>query len=124
MTIDEKVEAYRMRLNGESLASIGEKFGVSKQAVFQAIPRINLKVKSAADSCIYPHISEWMIDNNIGYHRISTMISASCGTVVASWLTGKHDPPKRAIDALLKVFGMTYEYAFYLPPSDASEVEG
>ena len=33
MTIDEKVEAYRMRLEGSSLREIADKFGVSMERI-------------------------------------------------------------------------------------------
>ena len=38
MTIDEKVEAYRMYLEGASCDEIGKHFGVSRQCIRQHLP--------------------------------------------------------------------------------------
>lgn len=38
MTIDQKVDAYRMRLEGATLQSIADTFGVSKERIRQILP--------------------------------------------------------------------------------------
>ena len=117
MTIDEKVEAYRMQLEGKTLQKIGEHFGVSKQYIQQVLPKRRKKLEEAIQSCIYPNIARWMEENEAGYSEIARR----CGRLpqtVGNALSGRTDPAKTLIDRILRVTGLTYEQAFKV---DANE---
>ena len=95
MTIDQKVEAYRMRLEGATLQSIADHFEVSLEWIRQIVPPIEGKtwsLEGMRNRCVYPGIAQWLYENR--------------------WMNGVHKPNKPTIDKILKVTGMTYEQAF------------
>lgn len=48
-TMDRKQEMLTMRLEGKTYAEIGEKFGVTKQAVYDALKSIKISKKYVVD---------------------------------------------------------------------------
>ena len=118
MTIDEKVEAYRMRLEGKTFQEIGEHFAVSKQCIQQMLPKRRKKLEEAIQSCIYPNIARWMEEHEAGYAEIARQ----CGRLpqtVGNALSGRTGPSKTLIDQILQVIGLTYEQAFKEDTNDA-----
>ena len=114
MTIDQKVEAYRMRLEGATLQSIADKFGVSLERVRQIIPPIEGKTWSKDSTwsrCVYPGIGQWLYENRCTYAKLAELVGVPQGTM-SRWMNGVHKPSKPTIDKILKVTGMTYEQAF------------
>ena len=112
MTVDEKVEAYRMRLEGASFNEIGRHFGVSKQYIQQILPVPEKnRVEMSADSCVYKNISKWMLQNGISYSKLAKY-SGITQSGVQRFLTGKCSANKTTIDKLLDVLQMSYEEAF------------
>ena len=112
MTKDEKVEAYRMRLDGASFAEIGNRFGVSRQYIQQILPRPRKnRIEMSAESCIYNGISKWMLENGVSYAKLARCVglSNSCLSLV---LAGKVAPTKTTIDKILEFTQMSYEEAF------------
>ena len=92
MTIDEKVEAYRMYLEGASCDEIGKHFGVSRQCIRQHLPEPKIsRIEMSANSCVYKGVS------------------VAC---LYRFLTGKGTANKTTIDKLLNVTKMSYEEAF------------
>lgn len=111
MTIDEKVEAYRMLLNGSTYQEIADNFGVSKQRVQQLIPGGSNKSSAAINSCIYKGISDWMRENRLGYSDIAKKTDLSAPSIHMI-MTGKTSPSKKTIDKILKATDLKYEKAF------------
>ena len=112
MTIDEKVEAYRMRLEGASFSEIGNHFGVSKQCIQQILPvPEKSRVEMSANSCVYKGISKWMLENGISYSKLARYsgVSTAC---IFKFLTGKGSANKTTIDKILDATQMSYEAAF------------
>lgn len=112
MTVDEKVEAYKMRLEGASFAEIGKHFGVSRQFIQQILPVSEKnRIEMSANSCVYKNISKWMIQNGISYSKLAKYSGLS-PSGVHKFLTGKGSVNKTSIDKLLDVLQMSYEEAF------------
>lgn len=114
MTIDQKVEAYRMRLEGATLKSIAEKFGVSLEWIRKIVPPIEGKTWSLYDMCnrcAYPGLGQWLFENRCTYAKLAEMIGAPDASV-SRWMNGVHKMNKPTIDKILEVTGMTYEQAF------------
>ena len=110
MTKEEKLEAFAMLLDGHTLQTVGERFGISKQGVQQMLTVTNIRIDMAAQSCVYPNISRWMAQNGYGYMSIAKMCDISPQTVQRTLSKGS-DCKKSFIDKILKVTGMTYEEA-------------
>lgn len=111
MTVDEKVEAYRMLLNGSTYQEISDKFGVTRQRIQQLIPGLSAKRKNSIDSCVYKGISRWMQEKRYGYNDLAKMASISYQNLYMM-MTGKTSPNKRSIDKILDATSLTYEEAF------------
>ena len=113
MSIDDRVDAYRMRLEGASLQDVADRFGVSKQLIAQTLP-LNQKAFSKAKNtkeCIYPAIREYMEKNRCTYSRLAILCGMNYQSLYRG-LTGKNELLKKNIDKLLDALEMTYEEAF------------
>lgn len=112
MTIDEKVEAFRMRLEGNTIQEIANRFGVSKQYISKELRteriRSNEKIVNA---CVYPNIRKFLVRERLTCRDFSNEFGISYATLY-NILTGKAEPRKKTIDRILKCTGLTYEEAF------------
>lgn len=109
MTNEQKVEAYRMRLEGATWSEISRKYNISKQAVCRALsPQRNT---AAARSCVYPAISRWMQSEGVGYTDIARKTGISYSRIFSA-LTGAVDVSTKIINAIIGLTGLTYEAAF------------
>lgn len=123
MTIDEKVEAYRMRLEGSSLREIADKFGVSMERIRQIVPPTEGKTWSKDgmwSRCVYPGIGQWLFENRCSYAKLAELIGAPQSSV-SRWMNGINKLNKPTIDKILDVTGMTYEQAFGLDEAPQPE---
>ena len=113
MTIDDRVEAYRMRLEGYSLQEVADRFGVSRQFLSQILPSSQRAFSKGrnANKCIYPAIKKYMEKNRYSYTRLAIICGMSQQTLYRG-LTGKNEFMKKNIDMLLDTLQMTYEEAF------------
>ena len=113
MTVDEKVEAYRMRLNGASLKECADKFGVTSEYIRQITPPVetHARRRSSYDTCIYPNLSKWLYENRYSYNRFAKLLSVTPASVFNA-LTGKVEPSKKLLDKILDATEMSYEEAF------------
>ena len=115
-----KQEKLALREQGMTYQQIADHFGISYQAVAQTLAKYNPNhfqyVTEAG--CAYPGLRNWMNDNKAGRselirrcHIESTHQNLSR---MRNYLTCKADPPKRVIDKILGITGLTYEEAFGL----------
>ena len=111
MTDEEKVEAYKMRLEGSTLQEIADTFGVSKQYIYQIIPYVNRSSCNKSCSCIYPNIQKWRKKNKVSMDSMAVLCGLHRSTLARS-LAKNGNPTKKVIDKILKTTGMTYEEAF------------
>lgn len=112
MTIDEKVYAYRMRLEGNTIQKIADHFGVSKQYISKELRTDRIRSnEKIVDACIYPNIRKFLIQEMLTGHSFSNKSGISYATLHHA-LTGKTDPRKETIDRILEFTGLTYEQAF------------
>lgn len=113
-----KQEKLALREQGMTYRQIADHFGISYQAVAQALAEYNPKhFKRVSESgCIYPNLRKWLNDNKVG----KSELVRRCGYANVYrnknrfdyYLTGRNEPPKRVIDKILMVTGLTYEQAF------------
>lgn len=110
MTIDDKVEAFRMKLNGYTYREIADRYGVTRQRI-QQIFSSREKGRRDSKNCIYPNLKRWMQDQNHSYHTFSDLVEVAPSTMYRI-LTGQQEPKKSIIDSILSGTGMTYETTF------------
>lgn len=71
ITIDQKVEMYRMRLEGKSYQAIADRFGVSRQYVYQLFGQ---KYKSEPYRNVdvqYTGLRKWMNESNYSVAKLA-----------------------------------------------------
>lgn len=110
------VEEYReARARGESYAEIAKRFGVSRQAVWQALNRKKNNWQDISPvECVYPYLREWLNEKQVTIPDFAQMVQGTrqSGSNVRCWLEGTMYPSKKYIDKLLAVTGLTYEKLF------------
>ena len=113
MTNDEKVEAYRMRLEGATLQEVADRFGVTREWIraLTPAPEKRGKKKRNHKNIIYPNINKFLYENRHSYSSFAKLIGMS-GNAVYRALTGATSPTKKLIDRVLEATDMTYEEAF------------
>lgn len=115
ITIDQKVEMYRMRLEGKSYQDIADRFGVSRQYVYRLIgqqcksePYRNVNVR-------YTGLRKWMNESNYSVANLARESGCTDNhsyVTITSYLQGS---PRMDIDSIRKILrftGMTFEEAF------------
>lgn len=113
MTNEDKAKAYLMRLSGNTIQQVADKFCVSKQYISQCFPtRKNERSNSFKKKCIYPNIKTFLDEQGLSYSQFSLDCGIAPQTIYRA-LSGTCEPSKITIDAILKATGMTYEKAFY-----------
>ena len=108
MTREEKIEAYISRIDGATLQSIADRYGVTREYLRQ--------ITGTKETCryakfVFPNIANWLIDNNVSVVRFCEMIYAGTNTF-GNWMHGKTEPSLTSIKSILRVTGMTFEEAF------------
>lgn len=112
MTNNERVEAFRMRLEGSSYAEIAQKFGVSRQYIQQCIGLHPHKANFKKTK--YKGINNWMDENEMTINSLRKKLYGS-GYVkynLYDKLSGKTKLNINDIIAILNMTGMTFEQAF------------
>ena len=115
LTIDQKVEMYRMHLEGETYRAIADRFGVSRQYVYQLFGQ---KYKSEPYRNVnvpYTGLSKWMNESNYSVAKLARESGCTDNhsyVTITSYLQGS---PRMYIDSIRKILrftGMTFEEAF------------
>jgi len=113
-----RAEKLALREQGMTYRQIADQFGISYQAVAHSLASYNPKRFQyiTETGCVYPNLRKWMNDNKVGQSEFARrcQFSNSPGNKnrMRGYLIGLADPPKRTIDKILAVTGMTYEEAF------------
>jgi predicted transcriptional regulator len=113
-----KQEKMALREQGMTYRQIADHFGISYQAVAQALGEYNPNhFKYISETgCVYPNLRKWLNDNKVGkseFARRCGYANVYCNKKrMDYYLTGRNDPPKNVIDKILMVTGLTYEQAF------------
>ncbi len=114
-----KADMYRAdREKGMTYKEIAEKYGVATQTVGIACGKHNPKHFHYVNpkNCIYINLRNWLNEGKIsrmellrrmGYEALPKNYNA-----LSNYISGKSDPSKHVIDAMIKATGFTYEELF------------
>ena len=113
-------EMVRMRNAGASYAEIANRYGISKQRVYQIVGREHkAKFRPLTEArCVYPVLRKWMNDNRISKAELCRRMygnnSGTNSTNLCEILCGRQKGvTKSTIDKLIKATGLKYEELFY-----------
>lgn len=102
---------HALREKGLTYEEIGDIFGISKQAVHEALnkPRDGFR-ETTVRRVKYVGLRNWMLNNRVSLAELERRCGDSCR--MRRSLVGPYEPSKRNIDAILKITGLTYEECF------------
>lgn len=115
--MDREQEMRKMRNQGVSYREIGEKFGLSKQRIYQIIGESNGYYRYITEEqCAYIGIREWLNHNKVNVTEFCRRVYGKYFTATyfrfTQCLRGKYHFKKPMIDKILSLTGLTYEEAF------------
>lgn len=120
MTNEEMLDIVKMRLDGCTFQEIGEKYGITKQAVEQSIKSI-CRVKRSGRrkvspkiyiDIIYPNIRDKMVELEWGYSSLADKTGKSVATI-RNVLTGQIKNPRLCLaKEIVAALGLSVEEAF------------
>jgi hypothetical protein len=111
ITSEQKVEMFKMRLEGKSYDYIGRQYGISKQGVSQILLWAICGTAKILKGCVYPAISEWCQTNNKPIHQLAIECGLDSHTFYLK-LRGKSNFKQDEIEKVLSITGLPYEEAF------------
>ena len=123
-------EMLQMRMEGATYQEIADKCGISRQRVHQKIGKrqISRFKEISQERCVYVGLRNWMNTNKICIAELTRRIygqndpDSNCRT--RGRLASNCDLiPKRFIDKILKITGLTYEEAFRKDEVQSNEVQ-
>lgn len=115
ITIDQKVEMYRMRLEGKSYQAIADRFGVSRQYVYQLIGQQCKSEPYRNVNVPYTGLKKWMNESRYSIAELARESGCTDNhryVTITSYLQGS---PRMDIDSIRKILrftGLTFEEAF------------
>ena len=115
LTIDQKVEMYRMRLEGKSYQAIADRFGVSRQYAYRLIGQQCKSEPYRNVNVPYTGLKKWMNESNYSVAKLARESGCTANhsyVTIISYLQGS---PRMDIDSIRKILrftGMTFEEAF------------
>ena len=113
-------EAMRMCEEGYSQTDIAAALGVSRQRVHQITGGYHAGhfKKFTEKQVVYPNLRNWLNENRMTkkglLDRLGLEYHSRTIAVYSSYLCGRSFPPKKTIDKLLEMTGLTYEQLFYM----------
>ena len=115
ITIDQKVEMYRMRLEGKSYQAIADRFGVSRQYVYRLIGQQCKSEPYRNVNVPYTGLKKWMNESRYSIAELARESGCTDNhsyVTITSYLQGS---PRMDIDSIRKILrftGLTFEEAF------------
>ena len=115
ITTDQKVEMYRMRLEGKSYQAISDRFGVSRQYVYRLIGQQCKSEPYRNVNVPYTGLKKWMNESNYSVAKLARESGCTNNhsyVTITSYLQGS---PRMDIDSIRKILrftGLTFEEAF------------
>lgn len=112
MTVDQKVDIFRMRMEGYTLREIGEKYGITRERVRQILMySIDKREVKARKVYVYPEIKNWMEENRIRQEDIGKDLGYSQQSV-SYILNGRREPNLEFIKYICDKTGLDVNTAF------------
>lgn len=115
MTREEKIEAFAMRLDGETYQEIADKFGVTRQYIHQMLGGDRRSKVALNDrGFIYPNLMKWMIENGVPIYELYKKMgykSSDCSKIYQR-LRGESRFTISDIRKILEITKLSFEECF------------
>lgn len=111
-TKEEKLDVFAMRIDGFTLQEIGDKYGVTREAIRSMLSATCGESGIVKRRYVYPNIAEWMMEKHMTQTELCKKIGIAQNTV-SSIMRGRQNPNFSFVTAILQLTGMTFDEAFY-----------
>ena len=112
MNREDKIEVFKMRLDGFTYQEIAEKFGVSRQYINQMLQNvISERRNKTLNKIVYPNIANWLKDNECSISEFVIRVGIKRSTLDYK-LRGRNKFNSDEIKRILDVTGMKFEECF------------
>ena len=112
MNREDKIEVFKMRLDGFTYQEIAEKYGVSRQYINQMLQNvISEKRNKALNKIVYPNIANWLKDNERSISEFAIRVGIK-RSALYNKLYGRNKFNSDEIKRILDVTGMKFEECF------------
>ena len=112
MNREDKIEVFKMRLDGFTYQEIAEKFGVSKQYINQMLQSaIGERRNKTVNKIVYPNIANWLKNNECSISEFAIRVGMKRPTLDGK-LHGRRKFNSDEIKRILDVTGMKFEECF------------
>ena len=118
MNRDDKIEVFKMRLDGFTYQEIAEKFGVSKQYINQMLQNvISERRNKAVNKIVYPNIANWLKNNECSISEFAIRVRIR-RSILYNKLYGRNKFNSDEIKIILDVTGMKFEECLKMKESE------
>ena len=118
MNREDKIEVFKMRLDGFTYQEIAEKYGVSRQYINQMLQNvISEKRNKALNKIVYPNIANWLKDNECSISEFVIRVGIKRSTLDYK-LRGRNKFNSDEIKRILDVTGMKFEECLKMKESE------
>ena len=118
MNREDKIEVFKMRLDGFTYQEIAEKYGVSKQYINQMLQNIiSEKRNKSLNKIVYPNIANWLKGNECSISEFERKTGIKRATLDRK-LQGVAKFSYDEIKIILDVTGMKFEECFKTKESE------
>ena len=118
MNREDKIEVFKMRLDGFTYQEIAEKFGVSRQYINQMLQNvISERRNKTLNKIVYPNIANWLKDNECSISEFAIRVGIKRSTLDRK-LYGRNKFNSDEIKRILDVTGMKFEECLKMKESE------
>ena len=118
MNREDKIEVFKMRLDGFTYQEIAEKFGVSRQYINRMLQNvISERRNKTVNKIVYPNIANWLKNNECSISEFAIRVGMERSTLDRK-LYGRSKFNSDEIKRILDATGMKFEECLKMKESE------
>lgn len=108
----ELIDMFTMRVSGNTLQEIGNKYGISRERVRQILASAVKEPKVTWNGIIYPNLKKWMMNRNISMRKFGKILGFSNPGLCEKKLKGLSSFNLKEVNKVLEITGMSFNETF------------
>ena len=108
----ELIDMFTMRVSGNTLQKIGDKYGITRERVRQILLSAIKCPKVTWEGIVYPNLRKWLKDHNLSMLKFGKMVGFASPSLCEKKLKGMSSFNLEQINKILEITGLTFNEAF------------